>query len=526
MLSRQQQPAQMLSSYGLRQRQQPQPWGTTNAFDLPPVDLKSEEHYIYKDTDDLASSTSDFVKRLYRMLEDKLYPNVVMWGTSGDAFVIKDVTEFTKNCLPRAFKHSNFASFVRQLNKYDFHKVKSSDAGVTGDQAWVFKHPQFRSGFLDGLEHIKRKAPTQRKPTAAAPSADEPMPIVHEGPTRSMQGQIDALNASHEHMRNVIERLESNHQSTLRELVAMQRTVAQQDVLIQTLLQHLLNTQALDNDLFNIGNNSSSMPKSSPRDSTNMFNLSMPMDFSPSENSIATMTPMLSPTSEEPSPMKNDADEVADLFDQLGTSGKHVPPVWASQPRILLVDDDAVSRTVSARFLQDAGCAYDTANDGAVAVDKLRTTKYDLVLMGDQRRILTGHFQDIVMPHMDGLSATARIRQFDMVTPIVSMTGNGETSDVVSYMSSGMTDVLIKPFSKDALIVLLEKHLAHLRVDQQQQQQQQARQQKQQTYEFSDADYSAMMQQFINTNPEGNKRSREESILEERSAKKSRYDME
>ncbi len=58
------------------------------------------------------------------MLEDTSFADVVAWGPHGDCFVVKDMNEFTKSILPRMFKHSNFASFVRQLNKYDFHKVR------------------------------------------------------------------------------------------------------------------------------------------------------------------------------------------------------------------------------------------------------------------------------------------------------------------------------------------------------------------------------------------------------------------
>ena len=73
-----------------------------------------------------------------------------MWGTGEDTFLIEDVQQFIK-VLPVYFKTKNFASFVRQLNMYGFHKIKN-DRGVH-----EFKHPQFKKDHYEELAHIKRK---------------------------------------------------------------------------------------------------------------------------------------------------------------------------------------------------------------------------------------------------------------------------------------------------------------------------------------------------------------------------------
>lgn len=67
------------------------------------------------------------------------------------------------------------------------------------------------------------------------------------------------------------------------------------------------------------------------------------------------------------------------------------------------------------------------------------------------------------MPNLDGISATRNIRQYDTLTPIISMTSNTTDSDIIEYFGSGMNDVLPKPFSRQSLFGMLDKYCAHLK---------------------------------------------------------------
>ena len=113
-----------------------------------------------------------FPAKAYLMIDNCSveHPNVASWTADGTAFVVKDTAQLATDHLPRYFKHSNFQSFLRQLNIYGFRK---DAATPEGSRDVVFRHDYFRQGREDLLESIKRtnKKPAARKPASAAAAA-------------------------------------------------------------------------------------------------------------------------------------------------------------------------------------------------------------------------------------------------------------------------------------------------------------------------------------------------------------------
>ncbi|KAI4300798.1 hypothetical protein L6164_034133 [Bauhinia variegata] len=64
------------------------------------------------------SAPPPFLLKTYMLVEDPATDDVVSWNADGTAFVVWQTAEFSRDLLPKLFKHSNFSSFVRQLNTY------------------------------------------------------------------------------------------------------------------------------------------------------------------------------------------------------------------------------------------------------------------------------------------------------------------------------------------------------------------------------------------------------------------------
>ena len=131
--------------------------------------------------------------------------------------------------------------------------------------------------------------------------------------------------------------------------------------------------------------------------------------------------------------------------ERAGTTGPSVPKQpLAKKLRILVAEDNHVNQKIVQLMLGPLDCSLDVAGNGLEALEALERQTFDVILM------------DVMMPEMDGPTATAAIRKLDdperAATPIIALTANAMKGDRERYLAAGMNDYVAKPIDQDQLI--------------------------------------------------------------------------
>ena len=116
-------------------------------------------------------------------------------------------------------------------------------------------------------------------------------------------------------------------------------------------------------------------------------------------------------------------------------SGKHGPA-----GRVLVAEDDKSVRDSLVRALTFEGYDVVTAGDGAEALMAVVESQPDVIVL------------DVLMPHVDGLTACRRLRERGDRTPVLMLTARHEVSDRVAGLDAGADDYLVKPFALEELV--------------------------------------------------------------------------
>ncbi|XP_051527624.1 uncharacterized protein LOC127425548 [Myxocyprinus asiaticus] len=143
-----------------------------------------------------------FLTKLWMMVEDPDTDPLICWSHNGNSFHVFDQGRFSKEVLPKYFKHNNMASFVRQLNTYGFRKVVYIEQGGQVKREkdnTEFQHLYFVRGQENLLENIKRKVTTGgnesysttvvEMPTEEIPSPCSPVFSSSEPSTSGSEGK-------------------------------------------------------------------------------------------------------------------------------------------------------------------------------------------------------------------------------------------------------------------------------------------------------------------------------------------------
>ena len=125
--------------------------------------------------------------------------------------------------------------------------------------------------------------------------------------------------------------------------------------------------------------------------------------------------------------------------------------------KVLVVEDMALNQLLMRTLLDDFGFEHDIAANGKIAIEKLLTNVYDIILM------------DLQMPEMNGFEATDYIRNvMNLTLPIIALTADVTTVDVAKCKAIGMDDYIAKPIDERVLYTKIVGFVKNTQLDEKQ----------------------------------------------------------
>ncbi|PIA42993.1 hypothetical protein AQUCO_02000446v1 [Aquilegia coerulea] len=171
-----------------------------------------------------------FLTKTYEMVEDPSTDSIVSWSKTNNSFVVWDYHKFSIHLLPKYFKHSNFSSFIRQLNTYGFRKVDPD--------RWEFAN----EGFLRGQKHLLKTI--KRRRHVFKNLRHERNNCVELG-QYGLEGEVETLKRDKNVLMVEVVKLRQQQQSSIQEIVSieerLQGTEKKQQLMIAFLAKALKN---------------------------------------------------------------------------------------------------------------------------------------------------------------------------------------------------------------------------------------------------------------------------------------------
>ncbi len=121
---------------------------------------------------------------------------------------------------------------------------------------------------------------------------------------------------------------------------------------------------------------------------------------------------------------------------------------------VLIVDDNKLNLLVADKMLSKENYNCTTIDNGFDAIDLVKENDYDII------------FMDINMPKLNGIGTTKRIRKFNTEVPIIALTAVDVTQLNRQIVQAGLNDYILKPYNKNLLLEIIDKHLSSSSVEQ------------------------------------------------------------